>query len=542
MDTGQRTGRAEAQTAAFEEGRKQGEAAGRAAGLRDGRAEGLEEGRAAGRDEGFRTGLDEGARRKVAQMRKEFAWRIALPLVLLALLAGLLLNFAGWRSLGAVADVSTRLREELELRKGSSRSRMQAFVEKRKTEVLAAPDVWVTIAALIALAVIEYRTRMELSIFTALLMVVLIGGVYALRSSMLFVARFTLFWAAGAALVLDARYAHDTAWIREPAAIAVVLLSVYFLAPGLFGTGWNQPFLDEAGALESALTSVAMLSVTMQIAWMLITAISLLQPGLLTSSTVGRGFGLVLTQIRSVSPTSWFPTWIAAAAVLLAAAVRMSHDRFVPRTYASIGRTPTNQILAALVIIPKLPIWILWNVLAFLVHYMKQAWEIVRGVANNYLVRMVYLVSALAVPALCIIGGHVWLQGAARATSAYLGAPATATRRTLAAIVGELVGAAVLYVMAIAFLPLEFERLRLREAIWRIRTVVTEEGAPATLIVGTVYAVFLALLILSLPVVSLLPGAFARGPYVWTCLGVLAVAMIFYGITTLRPPRSPTEA
>src|ERR1051325_5696622 len=239
MDTGQRTGRAEAQTAAFEEGRKQGEAAGRAAGLRDGRAEGLEEGRAAGRDEGFRTGLDEGARRKVAQMRKEFAWRIALPLVLLAVL---LLNFAGWRSLGAVADVSTRLREELELRKGSSRSRMQAFVEKRKTEVLAAPDVWFTIAALIAFAVIEYRTRMELSIFTGNAMVVLIGGVYALRSSMLFVAPFTLLWAAGAALVLDARYAHDTAWIREPAAIAVVLLSVYFLARGLFGTGWNQPF------------------------------------------------------------------------------------------------------------------------------------------------------------------------------------------------------------------------------------------------------------------------------------------------------------
>lgn len=521
-ERGQAAGRAESQSTALEKGRKEGEAKGQA----EGREKGLTEGEKQGYMIGYEAGKRDGAREKSIALTKHFAWRLGLPIVAVAIMVGLTLNLLGWKKVSDFSDSLSALSEELEVKKRMSRTRMTELYERRKSMSMAAPDVWFIVASLLVFAALEYKLEEEVAIFLALIGAGLFSTVYSVRSSAILVARVSLFWLAAAAFVLDMRHAGQVGWLREPAAVAILSMGIYFLARALFGAGWNDLDLDaSAGDWESGFIVAAIFGSTLQIAWLLTLFVGLLAPGLLQSSAIGSYLSDLLATIRRLSPTSWIPVGLSALALLLAAALRMSRDRFVPTRYEDLLPKPKSPLFEAMAILPKLPSWLLINIFRFLMHYLRQVGRVLISFGANYFARLVFLVAALFIPMVCLLEGHTLLASASSLMESHI-AGNEVPIFSLVKVVLFLVAASLLWFTAVALLPVEFEATDLKEAVGRIVSRIKGEGAPAAFSAGIGYATFIALLVLSLPLVCLMPGAKEPGFFVWLCATVLGTAMV----------------
>ena len=522
FEEGKEKGRAEVQTAALEQGRTEGIVKGRT----EGEAAGFKTGRQKGYKAGYQVGEKEGRRREMIALMKDRAWRLGAPIVLAALFIGILFNLLGWRTISHFSDLATNLGRELELKKEWSSQSLKVSHRRRQSALIAAPDVWFIVIALLSFMLIEYKMAEEIGIFMAMLAISLLGAVYAIKSSQVLVARVSFFWIAAAALVFDTRYAASTQWIREPAATALVITAAYFLARALFGVGWNRPFLDSAGKWEAFFIVVASIGATLQIAWLLTFLTKFIAPDLLSASAIGRTFAGVLKSVRSVSPASWLPAGLSGLALLLASALRMSRDRFNPIPFDDVPPHPENATLAALIIVPKLPVWLLFNIFGFLLHYVRQAWETIIHFAENYLSRLVYLTVALFVPIVCVLGGHTLLQSSSVTIANYLGARVAVSLPSLVWVMFSVLMASTLYLLAMAALPFEIKPVPFREVGAGIKTMILQDSKPAVSLVLVVYSIFFGLVIMSLSFVWLLPGARPSGFFSWLCAGIVGTVML----------------
>jgi hypothetical protein len=382
----------------------------------------------------------------------------------------------------------------------------------------------------------------------AMLVIGMTAGMYATRFSWLMTLRLLVFWFVSASFVLASWYSKDGQWIRELAAVAVILMPAYFFVRALFGNGWNAGWRrgwnpsNSSEAWERSFTIAAVIGTTTQVAWFIVLYIVLFQPELLYGSVIGTSVTNAVNALRAYEPTGWAAAGVAILALLVAAAFRFARDPFRPTPYKSMLATNRSANAAILLILPTLIIWFVVNASLFLAHYASQVVRVMYEFARDYVIRVLHLLFVLALPFALVLVGHSLARYASNGISIYLTAGARTSILNVALTGGACLTAILAYILFLTFLPLEMNWVpTIGQAAKKLRKEYTRVRGPMLTIGGTSYMVALSLLVILIPVIPLIPGALPFGPFAMACVTV-AIVLVLLVWTLSRPRASPAGA
>jgi hypothetical protein len=275
--------------------------------------------------------------------------------------------------------------------------------------------IFLVVLAVVAIALIG-RAPTPIAIFLALQVPTLIACCYVTSPNPNLLYRypinwvFTIFMAIIYEMTRIKNHGLTSQNLGDMAALAIALISLYWLFTAIQWAWRTLPKrlnssdrIDFLGAFAKLL---ATWGISLQVLGMVgVVVRQFLEANRFDSDLANFILGF-FKFIDSISILQFVPVGVFVVALLLLVSLRLGTDHFSPIPISDILRVPSSPILEAFVAPFKVPIGILVNVVAFVVHFISVSFLALGEFADGFVARMAFILVGLFLAPLLLAFGH----------------------------------------------------------------------------------------------------------------------------------------